>query len=63
MENNVRLRTADQVYDEIREMDPNTAITRHYIRKIIAEEKIRVVHVGRKSLVNMQDVLAYFEGN
>ena len=56
----VRMRTAESLLKEIRTQDPDTEITLHYIRQLIASGAIPVVHVGRKKLVNMDLVLDYF---
>lgn len=55
----VRMRTAESLLKEIRAQDPDTEITLHYLRKLIASGAIPVVHAGRKNLVNMDLVLDY----
>lgn len=55
----VRMRTAESLLKEIRAQDPDTEITLHYLRKLIARGAIPVVHAGRKNLVNMDLVLDY----
>ena len=55
----VRMRTAESLLREIQTQDPDTEITLHYLRKLIASGAIPVVHAGRKNLVNMDLVLDY----
>lgn len=55
----VRMRTAESLLREIRTQDPDTEITLHYLRTLIASGAIPVVHAGRKNLVNMDLVLDY----
>lgn len=57
-----KMRTAVGVMTAIKEMDPQTEITLHYIRYIIRTEQIPVVHVGRKKLVDFDRVLEYISG-
>lgn len=54
-----RMRTAAGVMSAIKEADPKTEITTHYIRHIIHTEQVAVVHVGRKKLVDLDKVLEY----
>lgn len=54
-----RMRTAAGVLDEIKAEDPGTEITLHYIRQIIVANKVPVVNVGRKKLVDVDAVIAY----
>ena len=54
-----RMRTAAKVHELILEQDPESEITLHYIRQLIATGAIPVVHVGRKKLVDVDQLLAY----
>lgn len=54
-----RMRTAGKVYELIREEDPGTEVTLHYIRQLIASGKIPSTPVGRKRLVDADAVIAY----
>lgn len=56
-----RMRMATGVLAEIKEQDPDTQITLHYIRGIIKSEKVPVVKVGCKKLVDVDKVLEYLE--
>ena len=54
-----RLRTAPGALQIIREEDPGTEVTLHYLRQLIKTGKVRSVPVGRKKLVNVNEVQAY----
>ena len=56
-----RLRTIDSAYDEIKALDPNTAITKHYIRQLVTEGHISSKKAGAKYLFNLDTLLEYFE--
>ena len=54
-----RMRTAERVYDIIKEQDPETDVTLHYIRALIKSGKIPVARAGRKKLVDVDLMIAY----
>ena len=54
-----RMRTASKAYRLILEQDPDSEITLHYIRHLIASGAVPVIHVGRKKLVDVAQLLAY----
>lgn len=54
-----RMRTASKAYRLILEQDPDSEITLHYIRHLIASGAVPVIHVGRKKLVDVDQLLAY----
>ena len=58
-----RMRTAEGVHDIIKDGDPETKISLSFIRKIIKNEEVRVVHVGNRKLVDADEVIAYLSGN
>ena len=54
-----RMRTAKQAYEEIKALDPNTAIKLHHIQRLIQREVVPVVLVGKtRKLVNFDELLA-----
>lgn len=57
-----RMRTAEGALAIIKEEDPGTAVTLRYIRRLIAAGTIPHIPVGRKKLVNVDELLAYLEG-
>ncbi len=52
-----RMRTAAGVLAEIKEQDPKTEVTLHYIRFLINTNAVKVIPVGRKKLVDVDAVL------
>lgn len=54
-----RMRTAPGAYEIIKEADPETAVTLHYIRKLIRTGEFPCVAVGRKKLVNVDKLVEY----
>ena len=54
-----RMRTAAKVHEIIRAQDPDSEVTLHYIRQLLATEAVPVTHVGRKKLVDADQVIAY----
>ena len=57
-----RMRTATGALEIIRQMDPGTAVTLRYIRRLIATETVPHVDVGRKKLVNVDQLIKFLEG-
>ena len=57
-----RMRTAPGALEIIKQMDPDTAVTLRYIRRLIATETVPHVDVGRKKLVNVDQLLKFLEG-
>ena len=57
-----RMRTAEGALAIIKAEDPGTAVTLRYIRRLIAAGTIPHIPVGRKKLVNVDELLAYLKG-
>lgn len=55
------MRTIDTAYEEIRKNDPDTAISRNYIRQIVTEGLIPSIRQGSKYLVSMQVLEEYIK--
>ena len=55
----IRMRTAEGVLAIIKEQDPNTKVTLHYLRSLIKTYKVPVTPVGRKRLVNADVIIDY----
>ena len=51
-----QIRTIKGAADEIKKVDPNTAITEYRIRLLVNEKSIPSISVGNRKLVNMDDV-------
>lgn len=54
-----RMRTARGVLAIIKEHDPSTEVTLHYIRELISTNKVPVTPVGCKKLVDADAVISY----
>ena len=54
-----RMRTAAGVLALIKEQDPSTEVTLHYIRQLINTGKVAVTPVGCKKLVDADAVISY----
>lgn len=54
-----RMRTLDECYAEIKQMDENTAISKYYIRQLALSGAIPVVMCGRKRLINLDGLISY----
>lgn len=57
-----RIRTITKCAEEIKSVDPQTAINPHVIRVAIREGKIPYKKSGKKFLITIEDVLHYFCG-
>lgn len=57
----LRMRTAKGILAELKAVDPNTAVTLSFIRRIINSGKVPVVQAGKKKLVSLDLVLALLE--
>ena len=49
-----RMRTVAEAVAELREEDPNTAVTPYFLRQAIASGRLPAVRAGRKILVNLE---------
>lgn len=52
-----RFRTVEQAYLSLKEMDKDTAITKYWIRKQCVENKVQSIKIGKKMLVNFDDLI------
>ena len=57
-----KIRTIAEAIEEIKRLDPETAITARFIKEGIADGKIPIIRVGNKMLVNMSSIFAFLEG-
>ena len=58
----LRMRTINQAITEIKQADPNTAITERAIRRLITTNAVPSIKIGRKYLIDM-DVLEGYLSN
>lgn len=59
----MRMRTIEEGYNEIKEKDPETSLTKNAWRSLIKRGIIPSVAFGKKRLVNMDAVELYFLGD
>lgn len=57
-----RMRTATGALEIIKQQDPDSAVTLRTIRRLINTGELHYVPVGRKKLVNVDELLEYLEG-
>ena len=57
-----RMRTAKQAVEELKKMDPGTALTERALRRMIAGNDIPHVAIGCKKLINMDLLLEKLAG-
>ena len=55
-----RVRTIDAAFAEIKRLDPDTAISRTGLRRLVVSRRIRSFRVGNKYLVDLDTVEEYF---
>ncbi|MCI5679276.1 MAG: hypothetical protein MR278_04775 [Bacteroidales bacterium] len=56
-----RMRLISEAFAEIKEADPNTAITMTGFRRLVLDERIPSIMIGNKRLVSMEDVEHFFQ--
>lgn len=54
-----RMRTIQEAAVELRRIDPNTAVTPYFIRRMVLNGTIPHVKAGNKRLVNLDTLLDY----
>ena len=55
----MKLRLIKDVYEELKNDDPNTAMTLNGLRRIIKSKQVPTVKIGRKTLVNYEVLTKY----
>lgn len=55
----LRIRLIKEAYEEIKKADPGTAITMNYVRKLVVSGAVWSIRVGRRYLINMDDLEDY----
>lgn len=59
----MRMRTIDQTAAWLRENDPDSALTKTALRRLVVTRKIPSVRVGQKYLVALETVEDFLRGN
>ncbi len=55
----VRMRTQSQALNDVKAMDPSSALTAHGLRTLLLQNKIKYIRMGVKYLVNFDSLLEY----
>ena len=58
----LRMRTIEQAAAELKQDDPQTAITKYAIRQLVLSGEIPSIRRGNKYLLNLDLLLAYLNG-
>jgi len=48
-----RMRVAKEIVEEIKQIDSKTSLTVGAVRRLVRENKLKYVHVGKKILINL----------
>ena len=59
MNNKTRIRTIQQCLNEIKILDPCTAVTDNFIRTLCKNHQVKHFKSGTKYLVNLDNLLSY----
>ena len=59
----VQMRTIDQLFRYILEIDPQSNLTRSAIRRLVVQNKIKSSRIGNKYLVSISNFEEYFNGS
>lgn len=57
-----RMRTVKEAIEELKAIDPHTAVREYFLRDLVAQNAIPVVRAGRKILINFDKLLEYLGG-
>lgn len=57
-----RMRTIKAAYQEIKQLDPNTALKESQLRRIVKSGGVQSVHVGNRILINLDILIDYLSG-
>lgn len=57
-----RMRTINQCAEIFKEQDPETKITKNYIRTLVVDGKIPYVECGKKYLINLDKLIEFLSG-
>ena len=58
-----RMRTLDEAYKELKQLDPQSAVSKYFIRQLALTGVIPTVMAGRRRLINFDGLLAYLNGD
>ena len=55
----MKLRTIDQLYEGVKRIDPDTALTKTAIRRLVISGQLTSIKAGKKYLVSLEALEAY----
>ena len=58
-----RMRTIDQVADWLRKTDPDTALTKTALRRLVTTGQLPSVRIGQKYLLDLDTLTEYLKGS
>lgn len=56
-----RMRTLDECYRELKQIDPNTAVSKYFVRRLAVSGAIPTVKCGCKRLINLDGLIEYLQ--
>ena len=56
-----RMRTVHEAAQELKQLDPSTAVTEYHIRRLAVSGKLPRLKAGKKYLINFDTLLDYLE--
>nr|WP_316614731.1 hypothetical protein [uncultured Ruminococcus sp.] len=56
-----RMRTVSEAIQELKALDPHTAMTPYHIRRICLDGVLPTIKAGKKLLLNFDDLVEYME--
>lgn len=57
----IKVRTLNGCVLELKKLDPDTQVSKNYIRNLVLSGRVRSTKAGVKYLVNFESLLKYFE--
>ena len=57
-----RMRTVHEAAEELKKLDPSTAVTEYHIRRLVLDGVLPRLKAGKKYLINLDSLLEYFNG-
>ena len=58
-----KLRTIEQAYNDLKTLDPETAISKWFIREAVLNGDLPFLQVKSKRLIDLDDLLQYIDAN
>lgn len=57
--NTPRLRTIPKAIEEIKTVDPNTALTLRALRRMVNNGEVKTINIGNKHLINLDELMDF----